>query len=146
MQRQSTKRGTDAVFGQANSFLFSWNKKKKRWGDRGGPGQKSDYRKVQIDKKLLCHFPPTLGKAGNNSARSAAVLKRFPTTSLQLAKRLNSAQLHSWTWIDEYSLWRQFTATRLEGLKWSWQSAPRRVLKENNQALCLVMNENVLSH
>lgn len=55
------------------------------------PGNKSDYRRVQIDRKPSCQPPPTLGKAGNNSVCNAVVLKRFPAALLQLADRLCSA-------------------------------------------------------
>lgn len=48
-------------------------------------GNKSDYRRVQIDRKPSCQPPPTLGKARNNSACNEAVLKRFPAALLQLA-------------------------------------------------------------
>lgn len=54
------------------------------------PGNKSDYRRVQIDRKPSCQPPPTLGKARNNSACNEAVLKRFPAALLQLADRLHS--------------------------------------------------------
>lgn len=52
------------------------------------PGNKSDYRRVQIDRKPSCQPPPTLGKARNNSACNEVVLKRFPAALLQLADRL----------------------------------------------------------
>lgn len=57
------------------------------------PGNKSDYRRVQIDRKPSCQPPPTLGKARNNSACNEVVLKRFPAALLQLANRLYSAVL-----------------------------------------------------
>lgn len=56
-------------------------------------GNKSDYRRVQIDRKPSCQPPPTLGKARNNSACNEVVLKRFPAALLQLADRLYSARL-----------------------------------------------------
>lgn len=83
------------------------------------PGNKSDYRRVQIDRKPSCQPPPTLGKARNNSTCNEAALKRFPAALLQWADRLYSAWLCCWWWITEYSQWHQFCTVRLKGLTWS---------------------------
>lgn len=52
------------------------------------PGNKSDYRRVQIDRKPSSQHPPTLGKARNNSACNEVVLKRFPAALQQLGYTL----------------------------------------------------------
>lgn len=57
------------------------------------PGNKSDYKRVQIDRKPSCQPPPTLGRARNNSVSNEVALKRFPALLLQLADRLGSVQL-----------------------------------------------------
>lgn len=83
------------------------------------PGNKSDYRRVQIDRKPSCQPPPTLGKARNNSACKEVVLKRFPAALLQLADRLCSARLCCWWWITTCSQWWRFCVKRLEIQTWS---------------------------
>lgn len=52
------------------------------------PGNKNDYRRVQIDRKPSSQPPPTLGKARNNSACNDVVLKRFPAALQQLGSTL----------------------------------------------------------
>lgn len=52
------------------------------------PGNKRDYRRVQINRKPSSQHPPTLGKARNNSACNEVVLKRFPAALQQLGYTL----------------------------------------------------------
>lgn len=82
-------------------------------------GNKSDYRRVQIDRKPSCQPPPTLGKARNNSACNEVVLKRFPAALLQLADRLYSARLCGWWWITICSQWHQSWVNRPKIQIWS---------------------------
>lgn len=53
--------------------------KKKRGGEEmvSDPGNNSDHRRVQIDRKPSCQPPPTPRKAGNNCAHTQR-LKRLP--------------------------------------------------------------------
>lgn len=91
---QPAGHGTGTVSGPATNAHFSFLLLLKKDEEiEMDPGNKSDYRRVQIDRKPSCQPPPTLGKARNNSACNEAVLKRFPAALLQLADRLSSAWL-----------------------------------------------------
>lgn len=90
--------GAGAVVGlatntQSPSLLPSLAKKREDEEIEMDPGNKSDYRRVQINRKPSCQPPPTLGKARNNSACNDVVQKRFPAALLQLADRLCAAWL-----------------------------------------------------
>lgn len=115
--------GTEAVVGlatnmQSPSLLPSFAKKREDEEIEMDPGNKSDYRRVQINRKPSCQPPPTLGKARNNSACNDVVLKRFPAALLQPADRLYTAWLCCRWWITTCSKWHQFYVERPK--RWMW--------------------------
>lgn len=144
----------DFNFGPATSTQcsltssFSCKKKERRWGDRDVPGNKSDYRRVQINRKPSCQPPPTLGKARNNSACNDVTLKRFPAALLQLADRLYSAWLCCWWWITTCSQWHQFCVKRPKIQIWSENESEVSgfIARRAWSLRFLVIYEYVLSH